>query len=436
MSDDEFNPTGSRFGWPKPTRKEEFKARFDEKPEATTRVVFQGQTRDIPIIRVPIALPKYRMVNGRTASRQTEHLARHPSLRADMFSGDPELLDAQEAQHMLLVDLSKASDLQKYFENTAIKQVDPILLDENGFVINGNRRLATWRELVSLPGDKYAHFRHIDVAVLPHSTEAELDRLEASLQIEKDIKADYTWDAQANMMIAKQKRDQFSDKDLADLYKMREGEIEQLKDMRAYAEEYLKSRGKANLWSLVSGDQLAFQKISQSRPKVAGLGNQEVFKQAAFALIDNPAQAGGRLYEAIPAMMENLDQVKTKLIAEIEVEDIPADSSLDALFGGGAPSSTSGSEMALATAMQKPENGQKIREIIVEVIESQKQLKKEAKSANYLIDCCAKAHALLAAASKDGLRPEAKLKGVAAQLDQIETQCATIRKYLAEHAQA
>jgi hypothetical protein len=51
MSDEEFNPTGSRFGWPKPTRKEEFKARLDESPDATTRVVFQGQTKDVPIVR-------------------------------------------------------------------------------------------------------------------------------------------------------------------------------------------------------------------------------------------------------------------------------------------------------------------------------------------------------------------------------------------------
>jgi hypothetical protein len=133
------SPKGSRFGWPKPTRLEEFEKRLAAKGLPTMRVVIQGQPKDIPIIRVPIGLPKYRMANGRTASLQVEHLAKHPELRRDLFSGDAELWDAQEAQHRLLVQLGRQADLSRYFEDTTNKQVSPILLDENGFVVNGNR---------------------------------------------------------------------------------------------------------------------------------------------------------------------------------------------------------------------------------------------------------------------------------------------------------
>jgi hypothetical protein len=91
--------------------------------------------------------------------------------------------------------------------------------------------------------------------------------------------------------------------------------------------------------------------------------------------------------------------------------------------------------MPLAKEIQKPENSAKARKIIVEVIESQKQLKKDSKSANYLLDCCAKAQALLAAGVKDGFRPESKLTGVGKQLDQIDVLVAKIRKYIEEHAQ-
>ncbi|MBK7576838.1 MAG: hypothetical protein IPI24_05340 [Ignavibacteria bacterium] len=73
------------------------------------------------------------MVNGRTVSLQEEYLAKNPTTRQDLFSGDAELWDAQEAQHNLLLQLAKKSDLQKYFEDPTNTQVDPILLDENGF---------------------------------------------------------------------------------------------------------------------------------------------------------------------------------------------------------------------------------------------------------------------------------------------------------------
>jgi hypothetical protein len=429
------SPTASRFGWPQPTRIEEFTKLLAQPIKATERVVFKGKPEDFPIIRVPIDLPKYRMSNGRTASLQAEYLAKNPKASPTLFSGDPELWGAQEAQHKLLLQLAKQADLQRYFEDTANKQVNPILLDSHGFVVNGNRRLATWRELIHKDAPKYGHFRHVDAAILPHCEEREIDRLEATLQIQKDIKADYSWDAHANMMVAKQRRDDFSNKELAELYGMKESEVQELLDMRSYADEYLRSRGKENYWSIVSDAEFAFRKIVSSRTKIAGVGKQEVFKQAAFILIDKPEDAGGRLYEAIPAIVESIDEVTSKLLGDFEV--MPATASeggLADLFGGSASVSSDALDLPLAKEIQKPENGDKARKIIVEVIESQRQLKKDSKTAGYLLDCCAKAHAALAAATKEGLRPESKRQGVAKQLDQIQSQVEKIREWLMKHA--
>ena len=69
--------TGSRFGWPKPSRIEEFKKLAPSSTE-TARLVFQDKLQAFPIIRVGIDLPKYRMANGRTASLQAEFLAKNP----------------------------------------------------------------------------------------------------------------------------------------------------------------------------------------------------------------------------------------------------------------------------------------------------------------------------------------------------------------------
>lgn len=425
------SPTSSRFGSPKPTRTEEFKKLLAGSTGATTRIVFQAKNVDIPIIRVPIELPKYRMVNGRTVSLQEEHLAKNPTARQDLFSGDAELWDAQEAQHNLLLQLVKKTDLEKKFEDPMNTQVDPILLDENGFVVNGNRRLATWRELLFKSPDKYGHFRHIDIAVLPHCDEREIDRLEATLQIEPDIKADYSWDAKANMMLAKQKRDSFSNRELAELYGMKETEVADLLDMRSYADEYLRSRQKTNLWSRVSGDQLAFKRIVTSRAKISGVGKQTVFKAAAFTLIDNPEEAGDSLHDAIQNLLGSLDQITEKLHEEFKPAPSADTGALNDLFGG-TPALSGDDALAipLAQVIQKPENGATTRRIMVDVIETQKQLKKDSKTADFLMTCCAKAHALLAAAVKDGFRAEAKLEGVGAQLDQIQIQADKIRTYL------
>jgi len=133
--------------------------------------------------------------------------------------------------------------------------------------------------------------------------------------------------------------------------------------------------------------------------------------------------------------MEALDQVKEKLQQEFDVKPAASNDSLNELFGGSSAAGIVDSiDMPLAKEIQKPENVEKARKIIVDVIESQKQLKKDAKSAGYLLECCAKAQAWLAAGVKDGLRPETKLAGVAKQLDQIQIQTDKLRAYVATHA--
>ncbi len=427
-------PKGSRFGWPRPSRLEEFKTRLNAKDLPTDRVVFQGINQDLPIIRIPIDLPKYRLTNGRTASLQVELLALNPDLRSDLFSGDREMWDAQEAQHELLLKLGRQSELDKYFADPAQKQVNPLLLDQDGFVVNGNRRLSVWRELLHDDLNKYGHFEHIEVVVLPHATEKDINRLEAQLQIEKDIRADYSWDAQANMIVAKMERDGIEPAELCLLYKMKETELADLLDMRSYADEYLRSREKANMWSEVSGQEHTFQRLVQSRSRLSGVGRKEMFKEAAFALIDEPA-AVGRLYTAIPDMAASLDKVVERLNDEFEVTTTTLDDGLDALFGDGQADEAGARETALIGVLKDPDQWARAREVIADVLESERQLKKDVKKAGYLLDLCAKANSTLTAAVKDGLRPESKLTGVKKQLDEIETRVVAIRKFLAKHAQ-
>ena len=182
-------PKQSLFGWPLTDRREEFRKIADAPSGETYRVAsFKGNTETLPILRVPINLPKYRISNGRTASAQQEWVA-SKNLEADFFDdGDPELENIQIAQHNILLSMVKEEGLLAKFKDTVNKQVEPILLDENGFVVNGNRRLCCWRLLNNETPTSFGHFSHVDIVVLPHCDEQELDRLEAKLQIEKDIR--------------------------------------------------------------------------------------------------------------------------------------------------------------------------------------------------------------------------------------------------------
>ncbi len=426
--------TQSRFGRPYPARIAEFDTLLAKHDGRTFPVEFQGTPKYLKVIRVAVDLPKYRLGNGRTVSLQEEYIARNTGARVDLFSGDSELLDAQEVQHNILVELGGLSGLRKHFENTRNVQEGPLILDERGFVINGNRRLSTWRDLFESDPVKYAHFRYIDVVILPHCDEREIDRLEARLQISKDIKADYSWDTFANMLHQKREKDGFSNADLAVLYDMKESHVDEFLDMRQNAIEYLRSRGKANMWSEVSDKDFAFRKLVGTREKMLDVGSKALFTEAAYVLIERPEEAGGRLYEAIPAVGEYLDQVRQRLLAEFPVDTPEADEALEALFGGG-PTKGEPRDAPLAVEIQRPENTGRARQIIVDVIESQRQLKRDSKQANFLLDACAKANALLTGAAKDGLRPECQRNGVEAQLQGIEAQIKKIRVYLEQHAQ-
>lgn len=437
-------PAGAtRFGWPRPARVQKFASLLQQPGALTTqhRFEFQGRVISLPVLTVSLDLPKYRLENGRTCALQAEHLARNPTVRPDLFTGDPELADAQEAQHDLLLSVANQSGLREHFEDTARRQTDYLILDEAGFVVNGNRRLATWRDLVHADGATYGHFRNIDVVVLPHCDDRDIDRLEARLQVERDIRADYSWDALASMIKRHQDRNGLSLADVAALYGMQERDVRTLLDMLAYADDYLRSRNKANQWSTVKADEYAFRTLVTSRDRVRGVGNKEVFKQAVFTLIDNPDEAGGRLYSSVKDIADNIDVVRGRLQSHFNVAAPAPTATVTDLFGGissaGGPAAAATAEVeaiSLAAHIQQTANAAAARAVIVDAVESQRQLRRDASNAMTLLRKCTEAHTKLAEAARTALTPDSTIDGVENQLQQIESLVATIRTFVASHA--
>ena len=416
------NSDAGAYGWPLEKR---IKFLADaESSGATFPIVFMGKKQDLSVKRVPIGLPKYRLENGRTASSQLEYLAKNPGLGDDFFTGDAERTDVQTAQHSILQTLIDASGLRKKFEDTSVTQIDPLVLDWNGYVINGNRRLCTWRTLYASDPKKWQQYSHVDVVVLPTADDQAIDQLEASLQIEKDVKADYTWEARALMMKMRRDVHNFSDEELSKLYGQKIPDIRRQFAMLEAASEYLDSRKKSNLWSEVADNELAFAKLVESREAVSGIDSKALFKETAFVLIDNPADVGERLYKAIPDVKKYLAPIRDALLEEIKID---AATTVVDPFGDGQPASTS---FLLSAAIADPENSSRVRAVVREVVENQRAAERDEQSAQHLLKLVQRANTTLQNALQSALRDTADRTGVGAQLDAIDAASAKIRQWL------
>lgn len=420
-----------RFGYPLERRAKELAASKSNPPLGHDRIMVKGQLHNLEIVRVPIGLPKYRLSNGRTASLQEEWLANNPEQPEDFFEKDPEMLVAQEEQHRLLLSLIKEEGLYDLFKDPTNIQVNPITLDEHGFVINGNRRLCCWRELYNLKPEDYPHFSHVDVVVLPHCDEKEIDRIEADFQIKKDIRANYSWETRAIMMRQKQRLHNLTDSEVAEIYGIRKVDVEEAREMLALAAEYLRSRGHENQWSRV-GDEFAYRELRKAQQRLPAAGDKELLKRAAFSLLDDASSAGGRLYAVIPKIQEHLEAVKISLVKAFPVEVSTPDPVTLELFGGPAPSAKPDLAIPLAAEITREENVAKAREIIVYAIATEEELKKEKKKEDQLLELVSAANTKLQSVISGALRPESSVDGVGEHLDEIEQKVKHIRDWLSK----
>ena len=407
-----------------------------QQKQPTYTVYFMNEIKDIPVIIVPIQLPMYRLENGRTITLQDEFLAKNPDKPDDFFERDKNSPEAQLEQHELLMRLKEIKDIYKYFQNKKNVQTEPLIITNDGFVVNGNRRLSSWRTLYFENRKDYKHFEYIKVALLPVADEKAIDKLEADLQIAPDIKADFYWHAEAKMM-QKQYEKMRNYESVANLYSITPADVEVKVQALEYAREYLKRNNKDRQWSELDKFFYVFEAFVKQRKRLDDSTDKSLLESIIYSYITKAKSENdveGRLYEKVPDIRKHLDAIVGAVIDAIaenideeEIAIVSDDSSL--LLNDPEEVEESKVKIAQMLANSSTEVQKKVVEISEEVIEDEKAKEREKKSSNYLIDQVKKAEKALtnAVGSTDSSEPSKEIDGL---LEAIEKNVKVLREWL------
>ena len=388
---------------------------------------FRNRRCEFPLIQVPIDLPVYRVENFRTFTDQRDYLSSEGK-KADYFSSGQESEEVQQVQHQLLYKLAltgktkEDSSVSEVLENQGQRR--PLLITAGGVVVNGNRRLAALRELYD-KGSKFSHFSHVDVLVLPaDATIEEIVDVEANLQAISDVKLDYDWIGEAqliNRLVSLGR----STAQVAAQLRRKEKDIKYAIQTLAEADLYLKEApGTEGSYSEIREDA---EQLFGDLPKLLE-GKTEPMKEAgrviAWTLYQNKNRLDGRLYDynaAIGALADDvLDRVADELGIATEMGGEESSETADDEFAvdiGGELSVTNFG--GVIEALKAPDNDAAI-EALIEATQTVIQIDKGRKSGKAALKSVQQAHTKLASVDLSKAEKSTVPK-ISKQLEAIKT---------------
>ena len=167
--------------------------------------IFSGEVNHtkIKVFMVDIDFPIYRLKNIRTKGPQQSYIATN-DIEDDFFSRDGESREALSIQHELLLEIA-VSDKQTSASHVATFEAGnydlafPMIISSSGVLINGNTRMSALRSLFNSDPINYTRYSKIPMAILPSSfTERDFRKLELNLQINPDLRKEYSWISEAH----------------------------------------------------------------------------------------------------------------------------------------------------------------------------------------------------------------------------------------------
>jgi biotin operon repressor len=311
------------------------------------------------------------------------------------------------------------------------KQIDPLILDSDGYVINGNRRLCAMRLLLEEGVEQFEKFEHIQVVFLPPCAPDDIDELEVKLQWLPDGRAEYSWVDKAMMLRERRNRGWSEDK-LSKLYEMSRNDIRKSIAMLEDAEAYLEERAWHGEYSRVLRKELAFDKLQKGRSQCEGdEAKKRFFTSVAYLMLDDPDATGRRLYESIPDALRFVEDVAGQLRKDFSEHVAGA--------AGGEDSGDDGLDILgedcdsdyadVAELVTQPGHFRKAREVIRDKLEEMRTRARERRDATYCLREVQKAYTALENA-RGNMTPESETQGIEAQLGNIEAVCKELRSML------
>ncbi len=276
--------------------------------------------KDLPRKGLPLNLPIYRMVNMRTLARQGEYALEH-NLSDTFFENGQEDQVAQQAQHTLLLSLSKAdkANIHAALQKSGMQQ-DPLVLTTKGLVVNGNRRLAAMRDLYASDPKRFAGFAEIDCAILPADTDDdEIEYIETRLQVAPELRLDYGWVEEA-IGLKRQVDRPMAWTDITQSWGQSQQALKTKLASLEAADRYLAHRGAPRRYSEIGDDGQAFTTFvtRQSSHATAAPSRIEAERYVFFALVAEKANlARGRVYNYALVIEDITKGVVNKLAATI-----------------------------------------------------------------------------------------------------------------------
>ncbi len=293
---------------------------------------FRGTKTPLPLIRISIDVPIYRLANFRTFTDQREFIAKE-NVEVDLFKKGQEKESVQLIQHNILSRLAKKGKEGSIVPVIDVlrkeKQREPLLITSFGVMVNGNRRLAAMRELYNENSSDATNFSHVDLMVLPKdATESEIIDIEASLQGQRETKLDYDWIGDAQL-VKSQVQLHKSTMNVAERLNRSEKDIKNtllaLAEADLYLKEWVKSEGEYN--KVKEDAEQFFKDLPKSLDgKSNQLGNAS--RYIAWSLFENRAKLPSRIYAFNSAFGNLAEDVLDRFANNmgISTEDVTDDS--------------------------------------------------------------------------------------------------------------
>jgi len=162
------------------TRLDKFiKENLNNEEKQVFPITLKGQKKLLKVYKLPIRYLFYNIRNGRFAAEYAELVKREGGVLQP-----EESKDAEKIKNMLL-DLDKIETKRTYNDIKIRGQWNPGVITEDGYVVDGNRRMAILSQLFDDTGQE--EWKYLLVARLEEPISAEdLWKLEAGIQLGKD----------------------------------------------------------------------------------------------------------------------------------------------------------------------------------------------------------------------------------------------------------